>query len=133
MKKTTLGATTQENKVKNVPTTTTLFIEIPKEETKEKKEKVVYLKEGVTGKQMMNSIYKANNEHKKDLGSLSQCLKRALEFGTKEFKTTIEKFNPKECTPANLVPLRSERNKDKANWSVYEVLMLIKKYYQNKN
>lgn len=132
MKNSTLGASTQGKKGQNVPTTTTLFVEIPKETSKGKNEKIVYLKEGVTGKKMMESIYKANNEHKKDLGSLSQCLKRALEFGTKEFKATIQNFNTKECTPANLVPLRSERNKDKANWSVYEVLMLIKKYYQNK-
>jgi hypothetical protein len=97
-----------------------------------KKEKVTYLSEGVTGKQMMTAIYDANNRHKKDLGSLSQCLKRAIEFGKDDFTKTIKGFNVKDCTPKNLVPLRSVKNATKETFSVYEVLMLIKKYYQTK-
>lgn len=97
-----------------------------------KKEKVTYLAEGVTGKQMMTAIYDANNRHKKDLGSLSQCLKRAIEFGKDDFAKTIKGFNVKDCTPKNLVPLRSAKNASKEKFSVYEVLMLIKKYYQTK-
>jgi hypothetical protein len=97
-----------------------------------KKEKINYLSEGVTGKQVMKAIYEANNRHKKDLGSLSQCLKRAIEFGTEDFTKTIKGFNVKDCTPKNLVPLRSVKNASKETFSVYEVLMLIKKYYQTK-
>jgi hypothetical protein len=97
-----------------------------------KKEKINYLSEGVTGKQVMKAIYEANNRHKKDLGSLSQCLKRAIEFGKDEFSKTIKGFNVKDCTPKNLVPLRSVKNATKETFSVYEVLMLIKKYYQTK-
>jgi hypothetical protein len=97
-----------------------------------KKEKINYLSEGVTGKQVMKAIYEANNRHKKDLGSLSQCLKRAIEFGKDEFSKTIKGFNVKDCTPKNLVPLRSVKNATKETFSVYEVLMLIKKHYQTK-
>ena len=91
-----------------------------------------YLADGVSGKQMMKAIFDANNKHKKDLGSLSQCLKRAIEFGTEDFIKTIKGFNVKDCTPKNLVPLRSVKNASKETFSVYEVLMLIKKYYQTK-
>jgi len=94
--------------------------------------KINYLAENVTGKQMMKAIYDANNKHKKDLGSLSQCLKRAIEFGKDELSQTIKGFNVKDCTPKNLVPLRSVKNASKETFSVYEVLMLIKKYYQTK-
>lgn len=94
--------------------------------------KVTYLAEGVTGKKMMQSIYAANNAHKKDMGSFSQCLKRALEFGSAEFTKTIKGFDVKDCTPKNLIPLRNAKRGVDASFSVYEVLMLIKKYYQTK-
>lgn len=94
--------------------------------------KINYLAENVTGKQMMKAIFDANNKHKKDLGSLSQCLKRAIEFGKEELSQTIKNFDVKDCTPKNLVPLRSAKNATKETFSVYEVLMLIKKYYQTK-
>lgn len=94
--------------------------------------KINYLAENVTGKQMMKAIFDANNKHKKDLGSLSQCLKRAIEFGKDELSQTIKNFDVKDCTPKNLVPLRSVKNASKETFSVYEVLMLIKKYYQTK-
>jgi len=120
------GATTQVNKVVRV-TATNKAIQVTS-----KKEKVTYLAEGVTGKQMMKSIYKANNEHKKDLGSYSQCMKRAIEFGKDEFKATIKGFNVKDLTPSNIIPLRNAKKTSENAWSVYEVLMLIKKYYQTK-
>lgn len=126
MKNKTMGASTQVNKVVRV-TATNKAIQVTS-----KKEKVTYLAEGVTGKQMMKSIYKANNEHKKDLGSYSQCMKRAIEFGKDEFKATIKGFNVKDLTPSNIIPLRNAKKTSENAWSVYEVLMLIKKYYQTK-
>ena len=122
--------TARVNKVVNAKTTTKVINQVV-EKTK-KVEVVKYLKEGVTGKQMMKAIYDANNRHKQDLGTFSQCLKRAIEFGKDEFSKTIKGFNVKDCTPINLVPLRSAKNIGKENFSVYEVLMLIKKYYQTK-
>jgi hypothetical protein len=126
MKNQKMGASTQVNKVVRV-TATNKAIQVTS-----KKEKVTYLAEGVTGKQMMKSIYKANNEHKKDLGSYSQCMKRAIEFGKDEFKATIKGFNVKDLTPSNIIPLRNAKKTSENAWSVYEVLMLIKKYYQTK-
>jgi len=120
------GAKTQESKVVRVTTTKKAIL------VTDKVAKINYLAENVTGKQMMNAIYKANNLHKKDLGSLSQCLKRAIEFGKDEFSKTIKGFNVKDCTPVNLIPLRRNGNLLKESFSVYEVLMMIKKFYQTK-
>lgn len=96
-----------------------------------KVDKTVYLAEGVTGKAFMQLIFNANKAHKEEGKSFSFCLKRAVEFGGEVF-SSIKGFDIKDLTPANLIPLRSEHNKLKAGFSVYEVLMLIKKYYQNK-
>lgn len=118
--------------VVNTKKTTTKVINVIKPEAKPKVEKITYLAVGVTGKQMMKAIYDANNKHKQDLGTFSQCLKRAIEFGKDELTQTIKNFDVKDCTPKNLIPLRNEKRGADAKFSVYEVLMLIKKFYQTK-
>jgi hypothetical protein len=110
-----------------------VYVQVVKEEKKQaekKQDKVIYLAEGVTGKQVMKSIYNANNEHKKDIASFSQCLKRAIEFN--QFEGKIKNFNVTELTPKTLLPFRSKTNEGKEKFSVYEVLMMIKKFYQAK-
>lgn len=135
MKKSTVStatATAKNSTAKTAnPRTTTKITQAPTKAKPAKVDKVTYLAEGVTGKMFMQLIYKANNEHKQDGKSFSFCLKRAVEFGAEVF-FTIKGFDISDLTPANLIPLRSEHNKLKAGFSVYEVLMLIKKYYQNK-
>jgi len=126
----------EKNKVNNSTklssTKKKLFVQIPKTEKKKEttKKEVIYLSEGVTGKQIMKSIYNANNEHKKDIASFSQCLKRAIEFN--QFEGKIKNFNVTELTPKTLLPFRSKTNEGKEKFSVYEVLMMIKKFYQSK-
>jgi hypothetical protein len=125
---------TQNNTATKKAATTTKVVNAKKAAPKKAAAapKVTYLAEGVTGKKMMQSIYAANNAHKKDMGSFSQCLKRALEFGSAEFTKTIKGFDVKDCTPKNLIPLRNAKRGVDAKFSVYEVLMLIKKFYQTK-
>lgn len=124
--------TTTKNTATKKATATTTKVTAAKKTTKATTTKVTYLAEGVTGKKMMQSIYAANNAHKKDMGSFSQCLKRAIEFGSAEFSKTIKGFDVKDCTPKNLIPLRNVKRGVDASFSVYEVLMLVKKYYQTK-
>lgn len=97
-----------------------------------KVEKIKYLAEGVTGKQMMQNIYDANNGVKAKRTSFSQCLKDALEEAKeKDTFKCVPAFNPAEMTPKNLLPLRNEkRTIAGAKWSPYEVLTLMKKFYQ---
>jgi hypothetical protein len=122
--------TARVNKVVNAKTTTKVVNKV--NTTTKKVEVIKYLKDGVTGKQMMKAIYDANNRHKQDLGTFSQCLKRAIEFGSEELTANIAKLNVKDWTPKNLIPLRNEKRGVDASFSVYEVLMLIKKFYQTK-
>lgn len=130
------AAAKQVNKAKNLSKLTkqnkAILVQLPPKETKKEvvKKSVVYLKEGVTGKQVMRSIYDANNEHKIDLGTFSQCLKRAIQFN--KFDTVVNNFNVNELTPKNLLLFRSKANEGKEKFSVYEVLMMIKKFYQAK-
>lgn len=119
-------------KVVNKKATTTKVINVIKVPTETKETKVNYLAEGVTGKQLMKSIYKANNDHKTDLGTFSQCLKRAIEFGAVELASVIKGFNVSDMCAKNLIPLRAEGKTVENKWSVYEVLMLTKKYYKTK-
>lgn len=120
---------TKTQKVENVVRVTTTKKAI---QVSENGIKTTYLNEGVTGKQVMKSIFEANNKHKLDLGSYSQCMKRAIEFGKDELSKTIKGFNVKDLTPNNIIPLRNAKKTSENAWSVYEVLMLIKKYYQTK-
>jgi hypothetical protein len=124
-------ATSTAVKTAKTAKTTTKFTSAPTKTKAVKVDKVTYLAEGVTGKAFMQLIYNANNLHKQDGKSFSFCLKRALEFGSDVF-VALKGFNASDLTPANLIPLRSEHNKLKAGFSVYEVLCLIKKYYQTK-
>lgn len=119
-------------KVVNKKATTTKVINVVKVPTETKETKVNYLSEGVTGKQLMQAIYRANNAHKTDLGTFSQCLKRAIEFGAVELALSINGFNVSDMCAKNLIPLRNEKKTVADKWSVYEVLTLTKKYYKTK-
>lgn len=119
-------------KVVNKKATTTKIVNVVKVPTEKKETKVNYLAEGVTGKDLMKSIYKANNAHKTDLGTLSRCLDRAIEFGAVELALSIKGFNVADMKPNNLIPLRAKGKTAADKWSVYEVLSLTKKYYKTK-
>jgi hypothetical protein len=124
-----INTKTVKKVVNKTAKTTTKIVNVP---TETKTEAVRYLSEGVTGKQMMQSIYKANNAHKVDLGTFSQCLKRAIEFGAVEMALVIKDFNINDMCAKNLIPLRNEKKTVADKWSVYEVLQLTKKFYKTK-
>ena len=125
----TINTKNSKKVVNTKATTTTKIVNVP---TETKKEVVRYLTEGVTGKQMMQAIYRANNAHKVDLGTFSQCLKRAIEFGAVEMALSIKDFNVSDMCAKNLIPLRNEKKTVADKWSVYEVLSLTKKFYKTK-
>jgi hypothetical protein len=130
------AATRAANKAKNeakfspaVLTEINANVEVKKSEPRP--EKVTYLKEGVTGKQVMRSIFNGNGEHKKDAATFSFCLKRAKEFCS-EFFSNLKGFDEKDLTPKNLIPFRWVSNEKRETFSVYEVEMMIKDFYAAK-
>lgn len=122
------------DKLLTTPKTTTKVVSAPKAATKKAAAapKVTYLAEGVTGKQMMRSIYDANNAHKINQGTFNKCLDNAKEVAPIELSKTIKGFDIADMTARNLIPLRRAGKTAADKWSVYEVLMLTKKYYQTK-
>ena len=131
VKSTKVNNVVTNNVTTKVNKTTTKVVEAKNAKTG-KVEVTRYLVHGVTGKQMMRSIFDANNAHKKDLGSFNQCLKRAIEFGQSELEKTIKGFKVSDMNARNLIALRNVKKTIEDKWSVYEVLMLTKKFYQNK-
>lgn len=121
-------------KKSNTPKTTTKVEELTTTQVavnNSKPKTPIYLKEGVTGKQMMQSVYKANNASKAEVKSLSWCINQAFKYGKSEGTFgNIRGFKKSECTPKNILPYRSEHRKTATTFSVYEVLMMIKKMYQ---
>jgi hypothetical protein len=130
-KSTKVNNVVKTNVTTKVNKTTTKVVEA-KNKVTGKVEVTRYLIEGVSGKQVMQSIFDANNAHKKDLGSFNQCLKRAIEFGQNELTKTIKGFKVADMNARNLIALRNSKKTIDDKWSVYEVLMLTKKFYQNK-
>ena len=109
--------------------TTTKVVTVKK--SNKKTEVVRYLKEGITGKQMMQSIFDANNVSKAEVKSLSWCMKQAIKVGKPVFDN-IKGFKKTDIKPAALLEHRSAHRVNKETFSVYEVLMMIKKMYQVK-
>ena len=96
------------------------------------KTNIVFLNEGVTGKQFQRAMLDANKSHKVDQTTFSYCLRRALEFENGALKL-IKGFDASELTPKTLIPLRNEKRKSSTRFSVFEIYNLIRKYYKLKN
>ena len=93
--------------------------------------KVVYLKEGVTGKQLLKAKIEANNKNKEELHSISFCIKQIKRHG-KQFTKLIKGFNEKDLTPANLLPMRTEKEQERTKFTFWMVEQLIVRFYKAK-
>lgn len=122
--------TTKVAKVSNgQKKTTTKVVTVKK--SNGKTEVTRYLKQGVTGKKMMQSIWDANKLSKSETKSISWCMKQALRHGKPVFDN-IKGFKKSDINPENLIPHRQAHRKGKETFSVYEVFMMIKKMYELK-
>ena len=91
--------------------------------------KVTYLAEGITGKALQNAKIETNRAHKSDSGSFSYCVKRVIEFNA-GFLEGFAAYNEEDLTPKNLLPLRSEKEAARPNFSVWLIMQLISRYYK---
>ena len=98
---------------------------------KTKKEKApVYLKEGLTGKQVTNNKIATNNAHKLDSGSISYCIKRLIEFN-QGFLESFNGYKLEDLTPKNLLKFKKETEAKNGRFSVWLVMQLVTRYYKN--
>lgn len=91
--------------------------------------KVTYLAEGITGKALQSAKIDTNKAHKVDAGSFSYCVKRVMQFNA-GFLEGFAAYNEADITPKNLLPLRSEKEAARPNFSVWLIMQLISRYYK---
>jgi len=105
---------------------------VVKQSTKQvkKTEKIVFLSEGITGKQLVNNKIATNNEAKKEIRSFSHALKLALK-NDQNFFTSFAKFNPSDLTPKNLCEFL-QGNEGKNGFSVWLIMTLTRRFYAQK-
>lgn len=93
------------------------------------KNKINYLAEGVSGKQMLNLKFAANKANKDELHSFSFCIKQFLKHGV-ELLASFKTFDIETITPANLLKHLTEAeltrlSKNGNKYSFYLVENLI--------
>jgi len=91
--------------------------------------KVTYLAEGISGKDLQKAKIDTNKAHKADSGSFSYCKNRVLQFNS-GFLEGFAAYNEADLTPKNLLPLRSEKEAMRPNFSVWLIMQLISRYYK---
>lgn len=99
-----------------------------------KTEKVVFLADGVTGKQFQQYKIDTNKAVKSEIRSFSFAKKYSLSFD-KGFYSSIVKFNENDLSPANLLPLRTAKettSSDKNGFSAWLFMSLVKRFYSKK-
>jgi hypothetical protein len=74
------------------------------------KNKITFLADGVTGKQMLNLKFAANKANKDELHSFSFCIKQFLKHGV-ELLASFKTFDIETITPANLLKQLTEAEK----------------------
>jgi len=129
MKKTT-QKTESIVKTKNNATKEKRQVKKGKTEVKVSK-KVVYLSENVTGAMLTRNKIDTNNSSKKEIRTISWCIRQALKHDS-NFFSSFSNFSEKDIIPANLLPLKKEHEAKNGNFSVWLVLTLVSRYYATK-
>lgn len=99
-----------------------------------KTEKVVFLADGVTGKQFQQYKIDTNKAVKNDIRSFSSAQKFSIK-NDMGFYSSIKNFNENDLTSSNLLPLRTTKEKissDKNGFSAWLFMSLVKRYYSKK-
>lgn len=100
-------------------------------EAVKKSEKIIFLADGVTGKQLQANKIDTNNEVKKENTSFSFCLKQVVKHD-KGFISAFVNFSEADCTPKNLIPLLKGKEAINGKYSAWLIMTLIRRYYAQK-
>lgn len=99
-----------------------------------KTEKIVFLADGVTGKQFQQYKIDTNKAVKTEIRSFSFAKKYSLRYDM-GFYSSIVRFNADELTPTNLTKFLTAKEKissDKNGFSAWLFMSLVKRYYSKK-
>ena len=78
--------------------------------TKVKVDKVVFLADNITGKQLLNAKLEANKLNKEELQSLSFCINQLKKHGANVI-ACFKALSMEDITPKNILPFLSEAEK----------------------
>ncbi|MFY8004000.1 MAG: hypothetical protein ACOVNR_04125 [Chitinophagaceae bacterium] len=126
-KKTAVAAATK--KAANNVVKSKLAVKQSKETVKKTKQ-VIYLHEGISGKQLVNSKISTNNAAKKESKSFSHCLKLALK-NDDNFFVSFKGFKESDMTPKNLLPFLKDTEAKNGNFSMWLIMTLVKRFYED--
>lgn len=100
----------QGNKTANNKPTKVTGNVITQNATKVKVDKVVFLADNVTGKQLLNAKLEANKLNKEELQSLSFCINQFKKHGSNVI-ACFKALSMEDITPKNILPFLSEAEK----------------------
>lgn len=108
----------------------------PKVATQKASTKVIYLKEGIKGKQLQAAKIESNRLNKEELSSLSFQIKQFNKHGANYLKC-FKGAKMDDITPKNLVPFLTAKDTEKqakngSKWSYWLLESVIKRYYSSK-
>ena len=130
MKKTTNVATLQGNKATNNKPAKVTGNVITQKATKVKVDKVTYLADNITGKQLQNAKIESNKDNRDELQSLSFCIAQFKKHGAKVINC-FKGLTFDEITPKNILPHLTEaennrlsKNENKFTYWLIEALVI---------
>jgi hypothetical protein len=112
------------NKVANIKVATSVAKVVATE-----KSKVVYLREGMTGKQLTQAKLNANNASKTETKSVSFCIGQVKKHG-QDFLASFSKYKEADINPKKLLSFRTEKEEARGTFSVWLVMQLITRMYK---
>lgn len=93
------------------------------------KKRVVFLIEGMSGKQLQQAKINANNASKTEVKSISFCINQVNKHA-QDFLKSFSSFNEKDINPKKLLAFRTEKETERGTFSVWLVMQLITRMYK---
>lgn len=93
------------------------------------KKRVVFLIEGVSGKQLTQAKINANNASKTETKSISFCISQVNKHA-QDFLKSFAKYDAKDINPKKLLSFRTENEVKRGTFSVWLVMQLITRMYK---
>jgi hypothetical protein len=93
------------------------------------KKRVVFLIEGVSGKQLTQAKINANNASKTETKSISFCINQVNKHA-QDFLKSFSSYNDKDINPKKLLAFRTENEVKRGTFSVWLVMQLVTRMYK---
>lgn len=122
---------TQTKKANKTNATQTISVKTKgvKQVVATEKKRIVFLVEGMSGKQLTQAKINANNASKTEVKSISFCINQVNKHA-QDFLKSFAKYNEKDINPKKLLAFRTEKETERGTFSVWLVMQLITRMYK---